>query len=71
MKRKAEPWEIPKNFEQAQWFWRGRQKQFFEESCAFPVGDNLKLQCARGPGYGPAELYCSQHADKVIEIKTG
>jgi hypothetical protein len=61
----VEDWEIPKTFEQAQWFWRGRQEQFFEESCAFPVGERLHRQCRYKPGYGPDNLFCIHHAKKL------
>ena len=69
-KVKAESWEIPITFEQAQWFWRGRQQQFFEESCAFPVGKWLNRQCFHNPGYGPENLYCTQHS-RMFEKKSG
>lgn len=61
----VDSWEIPKTIEQATWFWRGRQEQYFEESCAFPVGKNLERQCLNNPGYGPNGLYCQKHS-KII-----
>jgi uncharacterized protein YodC (DUF2158 family) len=36
-----------------------------EESCAFPVGDNLARQCLNSPGYGPDGLYCKRHSSTV------
>lgn len=66
--RFPQSWEIPTQEDQARWFWRGRQGQWFEESCSFPAGKNLRRQCLNAPGYGPDELFCKTHAPKAATV---
>jgi len=39
---------------------------FRPEQCAYSVDAKLWHQCSRKPGYGPAGLYCKQHANQFV-----
>jgi len=65
----------PRTLEQAQKYrytqWAGNPKgnTYRPERCAMEVWSAdrgaLPYQCCRKPGYGPANLYCKQHAKKL------